>query len=259
MKRLFIKTHYLEAERESFFFDLRALLEGAFGKEWKNIWLFCLMFCFSPHCRMDGRSKTFRPGERLVPLGTCGTNLQQTCTTEEPEGGTTCEECQAAGLLQEIRLYFVWTCTVSLPWGNHLFSIVPQKKHLCKEHNTALWQNWVLFAKESGNSIRKNHSFPVCHQDYGSSRRKKSCMYCLLCGNREGLYSDRGLGSGLQKIYSWFCHWQVAGPWASHFRILPQFSHLWNGGKLTYLTGCCEAKFTSISILRALSSWEGRC
>lgn len=186
MKRLFIKTHYLEAERESFFFDLRALLEGAFGKEWKNIWLFCLMFCFSPHCRMDGRSKTFRPGERLVPLGTCGTNLQQTCTTEEPEGGTTCEECQAAGLLQEIRLYFVWTCTVSLPWGNHLFSIVPQKKHLCKEHNTALWQNWVLFAKESGNSIRKNHSLPVCHQDYGSSRRKKvACIACFVVIGRD--------------------------------------------------------------------------
>lgn len=64
----------------------------------------CLMFCFSPHCRMDRRSKALRPGERLVPLGTCGTHLQQTCTTEEPEGGTTCEECQAAGLLQEIRL-----------------------------------------------------------------------------------------------------------------------------------------------------------
>ena len=62
------------------------------------------MLCFSPHHRMDGRSKTFRPGERLVPLRTRGTHLQQTSTAEEPEGGTACEECQAAGLLQEIRL-----------------------------------------------------------------------------------------------------------------------------------------------------------
>lgn len=64
-------------------------------------------------------------------------------------------------------------------------------------------QNRVLFAKESGNSIRKSNSLPLCHQDYGSSRRKKGCMYCLLFGSGEGLSSDRrGLGSGLLKIYS---------------------------------------------------------
>lgn len=62
------------------------------------------MLCFSPHHRVDGRSKTLRPGERLVPLGTRGKHLQQTRAAEEPEGGATGEECQAAGLLQEIRL-----------------------------------------------------------------------------------------------------------------------------------------------------------
>lgn len=100
---------------------------------------------------------------------------------------------------------------------------------------------------------------PLCQQDYGSKRRDKGCMYCLLCGSREGLKSDRGLGSGLLKTYSWFCHWQVLGLYESHFRVLPQFCHMQNGGKLTYLTACCEAKLTTISSLRASSSWEGRC
>lgn len=54
---------------------------------------------------------------------------------------------------------------------------------------------------------------PLCQQDYGSKRRDKGCMYCLLCGSREGLKSDRGLGSGLLKTYSWFCHWEVAKLW----------------------------------------------
>lgn len=62
------------------------------------------MLYFSPHHRVDRRSKTLRPGERLVPLGTRGKHLQQTRAAEEPEGGATGEECQAAGLLQKIRL-----------------------------------------------------------------------------------------------------------------------------------------------------------
>lgn len=45
---------------------------------------------------------------------------------------------------------------------------------------------------------------PLCQQDYGSKRRDKDCMYCLLCGSREGLKSERGLGSGLLKRYPGF-------------------------------------------------------
>lgn len=223
--------------------------------------LFFLMLCFSSYWRMDGRSKTFRPGERLVPRRTCGTHIQQTGTAEEPEGGAACKECQAAGLLQEIRHYFVWTCTVSLPWGNHIFVFI-----LCLRRNASaksIIQHFdrtrCFLPKKAGIQSGKIIHFLCVTRTMAAVGGKKGCIYCLLCGNREGLWLDRSLGSGLLKMCSWFCHWQVAGPWASRFRILPQFSHLWNGGKLTYLTGWCEAKFTSISILRALSSWEGRC
>lgn len=33
-------------------------------------------------------------------------------------------------------------------------------------------------------------NLPLCQQDYGSKRRNKGCMYCLLCGSREGLKSE---------------------------------------------------------------------
>lgn len=95
-----------------------------------------VVFCPHSH-RMDGRSETFRQGERLVPQRTCGIYLQQTSAAEEPEGRATREKCQAARLLQKITL----PCLdlYSLPGiGKPSFPNVPQKKHLCKECNTAL-------------------------------------------------------------------------------------------------------------------------
>lgn len=84
---------------------------------------------------MDGRSETFRQGEGVVSLRTCGAHFQQTSAAEEPERRTTCEECQAASLLQEIILPCLDLC--SLPATEKpSFSIVPQNKYFCKECNT---------------------------------------------------------------------------------------------------------------------------
>lgn len=158
------------------------------------------MLCFSPHCRMDRRSKTLRPGERLVPLRTCGTHLQQTCTAEEPEGGTTCEECQAAGLLQEIRLFG----PVQSPChGETIFFLLCLRRNASAKSIIQHFDRIRCFLpKKVGIQSGKIIHFLCVTRTTAAVGGRKSCMYCLLCGSREGLQLDRGLGSGLLKIYS---------------------------------------------------------